>query len=184
MQAERDHLRDHVFPVLEERLRERREYLEPIDLRQGVETLTTAEAETRELEVLKVCLEEVRRSRPFLVGLLGDRYGWIPPAERMQAAAEEAGFEGDVAGRSVTELEIAYGVLSNPGQRQRSRFYFRRPLPYEAMSPAKAGEYAEAYNAAPSADEAQARLSALKASIKSAVPERWREYEPGWEPRV
>jgi hypothetical protein len=38
MQAERDYLRHHVFPVLEERLRQRRHHLEPIDLRWGVET--------------------------------------------------------------------------------------------------------------------------------------------------
>lgn len=33
---ERDHLRAHAFGPLEERLRERRHYLETIDLRQGV----------------------------------------------------------------------------------------------------------------------------------------------------
>ena len=42
MQAERDHLRDHVFPVLEERLRERRRYLEPIDLRWSFDRLAGA----------------------------------------------------------------------------------------------------------------------------------------------
>ena len=36
MQAERDWLRDRVFPELEERLRARRTHLEPIDLRLGV----------------------------------------------------------------------------------------------------------------------------------------------------
>src|SRR5437660_8260555 len=92
MHAERDHLRTHVLPALEERLRERRCHLEPVDLRWGVETLSAQEAEAKELLVLKVCLAEVERSRPFLIALLGDRYGWIPPAARMAAAAEEAGF--------------------------------------------------------------------------------------------
>ena len=181
MQAERDHLRDHVFPVLEERLRERREYLEPIDLRQGVETLSEADTQVRELEVLKVCLEEVHRSRPFLTGLLGDRYGWIPPVARMTAAAEEAGYQGEVAGRSVTELEIAYGVLADPGQRQRSRFYLRRPLPYREMSAAKAADYSEANNPAPGAERAQVQLSALKTLIRTAVPDRWRDYDAAWD---
>jgi len=44
MQAERDHLREHVFPRLEEKLREHRHHLEPIDLRQGVETADAATA--------------------------------------------------------------------------------------------------------------------------------------------
>jgi len=35
MHAERDHLRNVVFPELEERLRQRRHHLEPIDLRWG-----------------------------------------------------------------------------------------------------------------------------------------------------
>ncbi|MCP4042110.1 MAG: DUF4062 domain-containing protein [Gammaproteobacteria bacterium] len=63
------------------------------------------------MQRLKVCLAEVKRSRPFFVALLGDRYGWIPPAERIQAATREARFQGQVAGLSVTELEIDYGTL-------------------------------------------------------------------------
>ena len=39
MHAERDHLRDFVFPELAERLRERRHFLEPVDMRWGVQTV-------------------------------------------------------------------------------------------------------------------------------------------------
>src|SRR5206468_10270300 len=94
MQAERDWLHAYVFPALAERLRERYHYLEPIDLRWGVD-LTEADGQhAKELLVLKVCLDEIRRSRPFLIGLLGDRYGWIPPLECMRAAAAEVGYGG------------------------------------------------------------------------------------------
>ncbi len=106
MHAERDYLRAHVLPELEERLRARRCHLEPIDLRWGVETGTTGEQHAKELLILKVCLAEVERSRPFLIGLLGDRYGSVLPEERMVAAAREAGFQQPVAGKSITELEI------------------------------------------------------------------------------
>ena len=61
MQAERDHLRDHVFLKLEDELRKRRHNLEWVDLRLGVATASLAEGEARELQVLKVCLAEVRR---------------------------------------------------------------------------------------------------------------------------
>jgi hypothetical protein len=71
MQAERDHLRDVVFPELERRLRERNGHLEPIDLRWGVETVSTAEQEQKELLVRKelgswgqIC-ESARQPRPF-----------------------------------------------------------------------------------------------------------------------
>jgi hypothetical protein len=80
----------------------RRHHLEWIDLRQGVESGAASTEEERELLVLKVCLDEIKRSRPFLIVLLGDRYGWVPPADRMDAAADEAGFSAEVHGRSVT----------------------------------------------------------------------------------
>ena len=99
MHAERDYLRDHVFPELEERLRARHEILEPIDLRQGVELASLNAEQARELKVLKVCLDEIERSRPFLLVLLGDRYGWVPPPERIAAAAQEAGFATDGGGQ-------------------------------------------------------------------------------------
>lgn len=70
MQAERDHLRTHVFPELEERLKARRRHLEWVDLRLGVATASLKEREQRELQVLKVCLAEVKRCRPFLTVLL------------------------------------------------------------------------------------------------------------------
>jgi len=111
MHAERDWLRNRVFPRLEEELRRRRHLLEPIDLRVGVETSEAATDEARELLVLKVCLKEIERSRPFLLVLLGDRYGWVPPEDRMMAATQEAGFAIDAAGRSVTALEIEYCIL-------------------------------------------------------------------------
>src|SRR5712691_11500185 len=106
----------YVFPVLTERLRERYHHLEPIDLRWGVDLTEAGGQHAKELLVLKVCLDEIRRSRPFLIGLLGDRYGSMPAPERMRAAAEEAGYGGPLEGRSVTALEIEFGVLESPGQ--------------------------------------------------------------------
>src|SRR5713226_2971809 len=99
MQAERDWLWDFVFPAIEDRLRRRRRHLEWIDLRLGAgNTQAETEAE-REAQVLKVCVDEVRRSRPFLIALIGDRYGWVPPRDRAEAVAREAEITGDVTGR-------------------------------------------------------------------------------------
>jgi hypothetical protein len=68
MQAERDHLRTHVFPALEERLKARRHFLEWVDLRLGVaaarQTLRTlARGWLRQLPRRA----EVKRCRPFLI---------------------------------------------------------------------------------------------------------------------
>lgn len=145
MHAERDYLRTHVFPVLEERLRERFHHLEVIDLRWGVESSVEEDLAAREVLILKVCLNEIERSRPFLIGLLGDRYGWVPPIERMKTAAGEAGFDRDLTGKNVTELEILYGVLESEGQKQRSWFYLRDLTGYDRISPEKAAEYSDEY---------------------------------------
>ncbi|MCU0858363.1 MAG: DUF4062 domain-containing protein, partial [Pontiellaceae bacterium] len=129
MHAERDWLRTRVFPRLEEELRRRHHHLELIDLRLGVETAQADTEEARELLVLKVCLDEIKRSRPFLLVVLGDRYGWVPPEDRIATAAREQGFKTSPTGKSVTALEIEFGLLKdNPEQKQRSLFFFRQRI--------------------------------------------------------
>ncbi|NLD98036.1 MAG: DUF4062 domain-containing protein [Synergistaceae bacterium] len=181
MHAERDHLRDNAFLRLAERLRERAHYLDPVDLRQGVEVLSESEEAQREEHILKVCLDEIERSKPFLVVLLGDRYGWIPPPERMRFAASSAGLAEtvDVEGRSVTELEILYGVLENKDQRKRSRFYFRT-LDRVGMPP----EVSDPFPGETPSDDPSSpagRLRALKERIRREMPDRVRNYTLSWD---
>jgi hypothetical protein len=76
MHAERDRLNNVVLLALTEWLRARRCRLDLVDLRVGVEP-----ADTRtqcELQILRVCLAEIERSRPFLLVLLGEHYRWMP----------------------------------------------------------------------------------------------------------
>lgn len=184
MHAERDHLRDKVFPELEERLRQRRHYLEPIDLRVGVETGSLTEQQAREIQILKVCLNEIDRSRPFLIALIGDRYGWVPPADHTAAAANEAGLDGSDSGKSVTALEIEYGILKKDAeQRSRSLFYLREPLPYDQMGGA-AGEYNDALSDDPVVRTGVARLAALKHQIQTdpLLKGRVHTYRLAWDP--
>jgi tetratricopeptide (TPR) repeat protein len=181
MQAERDWLSAHVFPVLEERLLERFHHLEVVDLRWGVDSASTAEG-TRESMVLSVCLGEIKRCRPFLVGLLGDRYGWRPqlPAA-MNHAAREAGFDEDVTGKSVTELEILFGALAGPDQQKRSWFYLRDPLPYERMG-ADGARYSDEYSQDAADPRNVASLRHLKDRLTATLPGRVRTYRVNWNP--
>ena len=120
MHAERDQLNNVVFPALEERLRARRCRLEPNELRVGVETDSSKTERERELQILKVCLAEIERSRPFLLVLLGDHYGWVLGEDRIKAAATEAGFGPEDERASVMALEIEYGLLKKePVQHRR-----------------------------------------------------------------
>src|SRR5512132_2756205 len=73
MHAERDHLVKVVFPALREELDRFRVHLIDIDLRWGV---TREQAEND--QALALCLRQIDECRPFFVGILGERYGWVP----------------------------------------------------------------------------------------------------------
>ena len=111
-----------VFPELRRRCRQRFVEIVEVDLRWGI---TVEQAESG--QVLPICLSEIEKCRPFFVGLLGERYGWVPAKnvyaadlmERLPWLSEHAG------GKSVTELEMLHGVLNNPEMAGRALFYFR-----------------------------------------------------------
>jgi len=168
MQAERDHLKHVVFPLVEEELQKRRIKLEIVDLRWGVDTTSMAQEDEREASVLKVCLDEIRRCRPFFIGLLGDRYGWVPPLERMKTALVGETHINPEKGKSVTDLEIEFGVLASQEQLVRSVFYFREPLNYATFSKKKAAMFSDEHNDELSEAEKKERkadLLILKAKI-------------------
>lgn len=186
---ERDQLRNFVFPEIEERLRERFHHLEPIDLRWGVETKSVDQEEEKHLLILKVCFGEIFRSRPFLIALIGDRYGWIPPLERVKTAAMEVGYDGEVQNKSITALEMEYGVLNTPEQMTRSRFYFRMPLPYDSMPQDVAQYYSDAYSKEENAQLKVENQSKLKSRIQSkeespSLVGRWHTYKADWDSQL
>lgn len=74
----------------------------------------TAE-QAAEGQVQPICLDEIVLSRPYFIGLLGERYGWVPRSLPADVIAKEPWLEVHVdAGTSVTELEVLHGVLNNP----------------------------------------------------------------------
>ncbi|MCF7859115.1 MAG: DUF4062 domain-containing protein [Candidatus Cloacimonetes bacterium] len=169
MQAERDYLKHIIFPRVEEELRKNRIRLETVDLRWGVDTSSIKDESEREAKVLQVCLEEIRRCRPFFIGLLGDRYGWIPPEERMKDAIRKETNLKHKKDKSVTALEIEFGVLASEEQLNRSVFYFRDPLPYETFPVKLAAKYCDEYDPKLTVKEKSERKTALvnlKADIR------------------
>jgi len=189
MQAERDLLKNIVFPKVEEELQKRRIKLEIVDLRWGVDTTSMAQEDEREANVLKVCLDEIRRCRPFFIGLLGDRYGWVPPMERMVTALAGEKHVVPEKGKSVTDLEIEFGVLASQQQLVRSVFYFREPLPYATFSKKKAAMFSDEYNNELSEAEKKERktgLIKLKAKIvahfiKNKLENKVKTYSGNWD---
>lgn len=133
MQAERDILHDRVFPSLRKRLAKYNLNIVPVDLRNGVETTGTESDTGKELQVLDVCLSEIKRCKPFLLVILGERYGWVPDRERMESAVNEKKNDNeyseltkiDLKDKSVTHLEIEFGALASKDQQKRTHFFFR-----------------------------------------------------------
>src|SRR5207247_840270 len=79
-------------------------------------------------KVLPICLEEIKRCRPYFIGLLGERYGWIPEALPADLLEREPWLEEYLHSKtSVTELEILHGVLRDPDMASDAYFYFRHP---------------------------------------------------------
>ena len=70
MHAERDELVKRVFPQLRNMCEQRGVTRGEVDLRWGVTDEQAAEG-----QVLPICLEEIRRCRPYFVELLGERCG-------------------------------------------------------------------------------------------------------------
>ena len=123
MREERDALMSHCWPELRLFCKERQVELVEVDLRWGI----SVEQSTRK-ETLKICLDEINACRPFFISLLGERYGWVPEEDALlNRLAEDHPWLKDKGGKSVTELEILYGVLNNPEMAGRAFFYFRDP---------------------------------------------------------
>jgi len=123
MQSERNELVTKTFPALRAKYRARGVEVFEVDLRWGI---TRAQQERG--ETLPTLLAEIDRCRPYFIGLLGDRYGWVPPAaaltDKLKAAYPVL---ADAQGASVTAMEILHGVLSNPDSTARACFFERDP---------------------------------------------------------
>lgn len=156
MHAERDHLVKVVFPRLRERLEPYRMHFVDVDLRWGV----TREQADNDM-ALDLCLQQIDECRPFFVGILGQRYGWVPE-EVPEEAISTYGWIQHQTGKSITELEILYGVLHKPEMRSRALFFFRDPSFIEDVPPTKRSDVQVADT------KSAAKLTALKDAICQA----------------
>uniref|UniRef100_A0A8C9A896 Telomerase associated protein 1 n=1 Tax=Prolemur simus TaxID=1328070 RepID=A0A8C9A896_PROSS len=100
MHGERDLLLRSVLPALQARAAPHRISLHGIDLRWGV-----TEEETRRNRQLEVCLGEVENAQLF-VGILGSRYGYVPPSYNLPDHPHFRWAQQYPSGRSVTEMEV------------------------------------------------------------------------------
>lgn len=174
MQAERDLLHERIFPRLRKIIGEYGEDIQELDLRWGVDTTDMSEEESSH-QVLRVCIDAIDRCHPYIVVLLGERYGWIPDPEVVDSLRDErisAWYEKQM---SITNLEIKYGALSEEETLRSCIFCFR--------SPKLIGEIDEAHRALYAAESPlhEERLNALKEQIRAKEGAIILEYEAGWD---
>lgn len=140
MKREREQLVKHTFPQLRSLARARGVEITEVDLRWGIDGEKVERGDT-----IAVCINEIERSRPYFIGILGHRYGWVP-YERFPGETD-AGWEDRIArlcsrlkreeysvyieglirdGKSATDIEFQHGVLRSSEARSRARVYLRR----------------------------------------------------------
>ena len=163
MHAERDHLVTVVFPELRERVERLGLEFYDVDLRWGVpETGIDGE----KANSWAYCKRWIDRCKPFFVCMLGQRYGWVPPAgDILEEDRQRFG------GMSITEMEIRHAAFSEE-HAERSLFYFRNtPVPEDAS--------AEVRDRFVDSDD-QDRLDTLKDEIRIHSERPVREYQCEW----
>ena len=171
MQIERDELVKRIFPQIRKLCEERGVTWGEVDLRWGI-----TEAQSRKGEVLPICLAEIQRCRPYFIGLLGQRYGWVPD-EHPDGLITEQPWLKEHTDHSITELEILHGVLNDPEMAKHAFFYFRDPAYIEGLPAEEQGECLEGPSeeevekygreeAERRAEERRKKLAALKERIR------------------
>lgn len=169
MHEEREELMKRIFPQLRKMCEERGVTWGEVDLRWGINDEQKAEG-----KVLPICLEEIKRCRPYFIGILGERYGWIPETIPEDLIEREPWLYEN-PNSSVTELEILHGVLNNPEMAEHAFFYLRDPA-YVSKKPMEYRESAtpeeiERYGEDETGRRAQRRrekLARLKERIRSS----------------
>ena len=127
LQEEREHLVKKIFPEIRALCRERGVTFTEVDLRWGL-----TEEDVVLGQVIRTCLEEIDRCRPYFIGITGERYGYVPEVTEYYKDAgllrtypwlEEAAIEQ----ASIIDLEFRHAALNAPEDaRSSSRFFFRR----------------------------------------------------------
>ncbi|MCD4817173.1 MAG: DUF4062 domain-containing protein [Candidatus Cloacimonetes bacterium] len=137
MMEEREILVKQIFPQLRKLCDERYVVWGEVDLRWGITDEQKAEG-----KVLPICLHEIKKCRPYFIGILGERYGWIPDEIDKDLLMQEKWLELH-KDYSVTELEILQGVLKDPEMAENAFFYFRDKAYIETLPKKVRGDYLE-----------------------------------------
>ncbi|MFQ5643581.1 MAG: AAA family ATPase [Thiogranum sp.] len=108
-------------------------------------------------------MAEIERCRPYFIGLLGERYGWVPDVIHPELTDAQPWLE-EHRGKSVTDLEIQHGVLEDPAMDGIAFFYFRDPETSRQVE----AELANDPGYQPEPESARSKLEYLKKRIEDS----------------
>jgi nephrocystin-3 len=125
LMPEREQLVKKVFPRIRKECRARGVEFTEIDLRWGI-----TEEESRSGRTIRICLEEIDRCRPYFIGIIGSRYGWVPGISEIEKDAEmlkEFPWLHDFAAqeKSIIEMEFAHGAIHDKNE---NAFFYEQHL--------------------------------------------------------
>jgi telomerase protein component 1 len=129
MHGERDLLTRFVFPELRARAKLKFINVYEVDLRWGV-----TEKEMHSDKGIDICLSEVAKC-DFFIGLLGDRYGWIPSSYLVSDTPDFDWLKTYPPGRSITELEIQQAVAAGRDKAEETAFFYFRDSTFLSTVP-------------------------------------------------
>lgn len=143
MQGERTYLMKHTFPKLRQIAASRDVMLTELDLRWGI-----TEEESKSGKVVDICLREIENSVPFFIGIIGNRYGWVPQKSDIgEQVTERFPSVNHYLDRhlSVTEMEMQFGVLER--EEDMNAFFFIKEEEQQADNPKMLKQLKEAVKA-------------------------------------
>lgn len=164
MMQERELLIKRIFPQLHHWCKERQIEMTEVDLRWGI-----TEQEAKEGKVVEICLNEIDKSRPYFIGILGERYGWVPndvDVNKQKRLMETYPWlaEDIKHGLSITDMEMQYGVLRCPQLKGHAFFYIKNK------------EFMDVNEQNQQSEEEITKLKQLKEAVKSQNLYPYREY--------
>ncbi len=120
LQEEREHLVKKIFPEIRAICRQRGITFTEVDLRWGLTDEDVALG-----QVIRTCLEEVDKCRPYFIGITGDRYGFVPSffdVQKDPSLIEQYPWieDASIDEMSITEMEAQYAVLRDRAQTETS----------------------------------------------------------------
>lgn len=124
--------------------------------------------------VTSICLDVIDQCRPYLIVLLGERYGWIPDGKTVAHLGDSRLtelFAGDI---SITNAEILYGALQSQEALDHCIFCFRDPGFMNMLPDSRRPDYAAETEAhAAKLEKLKQRIIASGAKILT--------YAPAWD---